>query len=188
MSPDNKKILELLDLRHDLILSGENNFHKLNRMIHRLEHKLFLEDTSATGGPAGAATGGGDVSAGGVAFSSGVVQGMGNVHAPQPSTFAGSTLGPDYTNGGGRDGSGDVAFPFPAIGGKKMYQKEPARNFMGKNHGARTGKKSREKSQNLNKLKALFNKDLKKELLGRTKVMDFDSFSKEKMSIPTKIN
>lgn len=187
MRPETKKILELLDLRHQLILNGENDFHRLNKLIHKLEHKLFLEDTSATGGPGGAISGG-DVFSGGVALSSGVTPGMGNVIAPVSSSLSGVTSEPHYTQTGGRSGSGDVAFPFPSIGGKKMYQKEPAKFLMGKEHGPRTGKKSREKTKNLNKLKALFNRDLKKELLGRTKVMDFDSFSKEKMNKPTKSN
>lgn len=50
------------------------------------------------------------------------VGGMGNITAAQPSTFAGSTIGSDFTNGGGTIGSGDIS------GGwfNKPYQKSPA--------------------------------------------------------------
>ena len=140
MKAKENNLQELLDLRQKMILEGKHDeLRTLNRIIHRLELKSFLEDTSATGGPSGAVTGS-SVGGGGVAYSNAGIGGMGAVVAPQPSIFAGSTSGNAYKAGGGSDGSGDIAFPFPALGGKKMYQKAPVPD---REHGSKVRKKSR---------------------------------------------
>lgn len=155
-------------------------------MKHVIDYELFLvEDTSATGGPAGALTGGGAVSSGGVAYSNASMSGMGPVISAQPSSFTGSTTGNAYKAGGGSDGSGDIGFPFPASGGKFPYQKVP----MGKSHGPRTGKKSRQKRLDIKALKSTFSK--KQDFThGQTKgkrIMSFDDFDKDKINKVTKV-
>lgn len=179
MNINSTNLQELMDIRQKLILEGrQEDTNYLNRLIHRLELKSFLEDTSATGGPSGAVTGSA-VGGGGVAYSNAGIGGMGAVVAPQPSIFAGSTSGPAYKAGGGTDGSGDVAFPFPALGGKKMYQKAPV---PGREHGSKVGKKRRKDQVNLKKLKSLFNRDLNKDLGKRGKVMSFEEYEKDLMN------
>lgn len=176
---------ELLDIRQKLILEDKQEETKyINRLIHRLEIKSFLEDTSATGGPSGAVTGS-TVGGGGVAYSNAGIGGMGAVVAPQPSIFAGSTSGQAYQAGGGSDGSGDIAFPFPALGGKKMYQKTPV---AAREHGSKVGKKRRKDQVDLKKLKSLFNRDLNKDLKKPGKVMSFEEYEKDLMNRVTKSN
>jgi hypothetical protein len=123
-----------------------------------IDFETFNEDTSATGGPAGAAAGG-DVSA-------------------QPSSLPGTTIDPAYSNTGGKTG-GYLTTPFNA-GGKLSKIETP----MGKGHGAMTGKKSRTPKLDLKHLKDIFAKrqdytsgegDVKRE----PKVMNFQDFEKE---------
>lgn len=186
---ENLSYSELLDLRQDLIIRGrKKQLETLNEEIESREYELFMEDTSATGGPAGAVTGGGEVSSGGVAYSNASIGGMGQVVSPQPSSFAGSTMGNAYKAGGGSDGSGDIGFPFPAIAGKNMYQKIPT---MGKNHGSMTGKKSRTKKLDIKALKAAFN-GRKSDSDGikpkkTQKIMSFQDFEKDKFNKVTKV-
>jgi hypothetical protein len=149
--------------------------------------KIIENGTSATGGPAGAVSGGGEVSSGGVAYSNASIGGMGQVVSPQPSSFAGSTMGNAYKSGGGSDGSGDIGFPFPAIAGKNMYQKIPT---MGKNHGSMTGKKSRTKKLDIKALKAAFNKGVDSsgdKPKKASKIMSFQDFEKDKFNKVTKV-
>jgi hypothetical protein len=82
----------------------------------------YIKKTSATGGPPSS--------------------GMGAVVSANPSSLAGSTIGTNWGSSGGTIGSGDISVPYPG-GADRMIQKIPV---MGYNHGARTGKKSREKS------------------------------------------
>ena len=103
-------------------LSNSSNYSSLCEKIINME--LALEDTSATGGPAGS------------------VGGMGAVVNAQPSGLAGQTIGTSWASGGGMAGSGDISVPYNPSGANRMQQKIPV---MGSNHGARTGKKSREK-------------------------------------------
>ena len=185
MKAKRNNLQELLDLRQEMILEGKvEGMESLNRIIHRLELKSFFEDTAATGGPSGAVTGS-SVGGGGVAYSNAGIGGMGAVVAPQPSIFAGSTGGNAYKAGGGSDGSGDIAFPFPALGGKKMYQKAPAPN---REHGSKIGKKTRKGSENLKKLKSLFNRDLNKDFKKPGKVMSFEDYEKSLINKVTKSN
>ena len=78
------------------------------------------EDTSAVGGPS---CGSGDGGGGGEAYGNASSMGMGAVVSAQPSSFAGSTQGPAWSNGGGTIGSGDVN----SNGRKKPYTKIPAK-------------------------------------------------------------
>lgn len=183
MKAKGNNLQELLDLRQKMILEGRlEGMDSLNRIIHKLELRSFLEDTSGTGGPSGAVTGSA-VGGGGVAYSNAGIGGMGAVVAPQPSIFAGSTGGNAYKAGGGSDGSGDITFPFPALGGKKMYQKAPVPD---REHGSKVKKKSRRGAENLKKLKSLFNRDLNKEFKKPGKVMSFEEYEKDLMNRVTK--
>jgi hypothetical protein len=185
MKANGNNLQELLDLRQTMILEGKmNGIDHINRLIHKLELKSFFEDTSATGGPSGAVTGS-TVGGGGVAYSNAGIGGMGAVVAPQPSIFAGSTGGGAFQAGGGSSGSGDIAFPFPALGGKKMYQKAPVPD---REHGSKVGKKRRKDQTNLKKLKSLFNRDLNKDLKKPGKVMSFEEYEKDLLNRVTKSN
>lgn len=120
------------------------------------KEKSILEDTSATGGPAG----------------------MGSVVSAQPSSLAGSTVGTNWSGGGGTIGSGDVSVPYNPSGGSMMFQKIPA---MGYNHGSRTGKKTRGKRMTIKSMKDIFGKkqDYTKGSERKSKVMNFDDFTKD---------
>ena len=93
-------------------------------------------DTSATGGPS--------------------VGGMGAVVSAQPSGLAGSTIGTNWASGGGTVGSGDVSIPYNPSGNNRVFQK--AQLPMGKDHGPRTGKKSRTKKLDMKTLKNMLSK------------------------------
>jgi hypothetical protein len=138
--------MERLIHRRTVMIREGRDLSAINRRISDCEREYceyLSEDTSATGGPAGAVTGS-SVGSYGVATS-----GMGAVVSPQPSTLAGATTGSAWSSGGGTVGSGDIGFPFPGPGGKRMYQKAE----MGRSHGAMTGKKSRQKKMNIKQLR-----------------------------------
>lgn len=149
-----KESLEKENLEHS------SHYKSVCEKIKKIE--FFLEDgggTSATGGPS--------------------VGGMGAVVSAQPSGLAGSTIGPNWATTGGTTGSGDVSVPYNPSGANRVFQQVP----MGKEHGPRTGKKSRKKKLDLKALKNIFAKkqdytsgedDSKRE----PKVMSFDSFLK----------
>ena len=145
-------------------LSNSSNYSSLCEKIINME--LALEDTSATGGPAGS------------------VGGMGAVVNAQPSGLAGQTIGTSWASGGGMAGSGDISVPYNPSGANRMQQKIPV---MGSNHGPRTGKKSREKKLDLKALKSAFAK--RKDFTtgqtknGEKKVMSFDDFKKDDVNI-----
>lgn len=143
-------------------------------MLIKLFEEFIFED-SATGGPAGAVTGGA-VGSTGVAMANASIAGMGAVVSPQASSFSGALSGPNFTAGGGSEGSGDVSVPFPVGGRNQMYQKME----MGKSHGAMTGKKSRKKRLSISQLKDIFSKK-QDYTVGATKspkVMKWDDFKK----------
>lgn len=117
------------------------------------------EDTSATGGPGGAVTGGGVVNS-------------------QPSSLPGVTTDPTYSATGGVVGTGDPSFPYNA--GGKFVNVNAA---MGSEHGPRTGKKSRTKKLDMKALKNIFAKRQdytagQGNVDRKSKVMDFDAFQK----------
>jgi len=137
-------------------------------MKHCKDFKNFIEteesevneDTSATGGPT-------------------VSGGMGAVVSAQPSGLAGATIGTSWASGGGTVGSGDVSVPYNPSGANRVFQKIPV---MSKNHGARTGKKSRGKKLDLQTIKNVFAKKQDytagQSKSGEKKVMSFDDFQK----------
>lgn len=141
-------------------LSLEEGYIKLCEKISQKE--IMIEDTSATGGPAGS------------------VGGMGAVVNAQPSGLAGATIGTSWASHGGTTGSGDISVPYNPSGSNRVFQKIPAP--MGSNHGARTGKKSREKKLDLKALKDVFAKrqdfTAGQSKNGEKKVMSFDNFQK----------
>lgn len=153
-----KEKMELENIKGD-------SYESLCNRISNIES--LMEDgggTSATGGPS--------------------VGGMGAVVNSQPSGLAGATIGTSWASHGGTVGSGDVSVPYNPSGANRVFQKIPAPGFeMGKEHGPRTGKKSRTKKLDMKTLKNIFAKrqdytagqgDVKKE----PKVMSFDNFLK----------
>lgn len=119
-----------------------------------------INETSATGGPV-------------------ISGGMGAIVAAQPSGLAGQTIGQNWASKSGVEGSGDLDLPYNPSGSNRVFQKIP----MGKGHGPRTGRKSREKKLDLKSLRASFDKrkendndDFEKP----KKVMSFDDFSVRK--------
>jgi hypothetical protein len=122
------------------------------------EFNELNEDTSATGGVS--------------------VSGAGAVVSANPSTFAGATIGTNWSSGGGTKGSGDVGVPFNA-GGPAM-QKIPV---SGRDHGPRTGKKNRKPKLDMKSLKDIFSKKQdytakQGEVERQPKIMSFDDFYK----------
>lgn len=149
--------------------------------------ELTNEDgTSATGGPSGAVAGA-SIGVGSIGTSvAGTPAGMGPVVSAQPSTLAGSTIGSDWSDHGGTVGSGDISNPLN-MGPNKMYQKTPA-GEMGKSHGARTGKKTREKKIDFKALKNVFaQKQDFTVTKGSKKVMNFNDFQKQDLNKVTKV-
>jgi hypothetical protein len=150
-----------------------DRWYKEHKRIPQLVHSEMVEkyipsemneDTSATGGPA--------------------VGGMGAVVSANPSSFAGSTIGTSWSSGGGTIGSGDVGVPYNA-GGKGAQMKVPIP--MGKEHGAKTGKKSRVKKLDMKALKDIFAKRQdytsgEGNVDRPSKVMSFDAFQKDSIN------
>jgi hypothetical protein len=159
------KILKSFDIWHN-----ENSFSQIihSEIVQEYINTDLSENTSATGGLS--------------------IGGMGAVVSANPSSFAGATIGTSYSSGGGTVGS-DLSVPYNA-GGQRVLQKI-ATPEMGKNHGAHTGKKSREKKLDMKTLKSMFAKrqdytagegDSKRP----TKVMSFDSFAKDDINMVKK--
>jgi hypothetical protein len=146
-----------------------------------LQFSEFLnEDTSATGGPAVSGSAVAAPTSGGVALGNTSIAGMGPVQSSQPSAFPGALNGADWINGGGESGSGDIGVPYNPSGANRMFQKIPSP--MGKNHGSKTGKKSREKKLDLKHLRDVLKNRPK---AGSGKIMNFDNFAKK--DITTKV-
>lgn len=152
-------LIELYRMKKRLLNENIDDTDFLNDILEAIEYKenLILEDTSATGGPVSS----GDVSA-------------------QPSGLAGATIGTNWASGGGTEG-GYLSTPYNPSGSNRMQQKIP---IMGKDHGARTGKKSRVKKLDIKALKDALAK--RKDFTagqgerepGKKKVMDFNDFMK----------
>lgn len=157
---------ELYEIKEILIKEGLQNEELYKSIIKDIESNELLEDTSATGGAV-------------------VSSGMGAVVSAQPSGLAGATIGTNWASGGGTVGSGDVSVPYNPSGANRVFQKFPAPQ--GKDHGARTGKKSRVKKLDLKALKDVFAKrqdftagesERDQSIKGKGKVMDFNNFLK----------
>lgn len=119
------------------------------------------ENTSATGGPA--------------------VSGMGPYVNAQPSSIPGVTSGPNWINTGGQAGDGSIAVAFNPSGNNRVFQKMDSP--MGKDHGPRTGKKSRVKKLDLKALKDVFAKRQdftagQSDVDSKKRVLDFNDFLK----------
>ncbi len=160
-------LIELYRIKKRLINEGMSSDLLMQEVLEAITYKenIILEDTSATGGP--------------------VSGGMGAVVSSQPSGLAGSTIGPNWASHGGTVGSGDsgnISVPYNPSGSNRVFQKIPAP--MGKDHGARTGKKSRTKRLDMKTLKTMFknrpkfNSDDSVKSSGVKKVMDFNDFLK----------
>ena len=161
-------LMELWSIKKRMIEENFQDKELFNLVLEtiNIKEKLILEDTSATGGPAGS------------------VGGMGAVVSAQPSGLAGTTIGTNWASGGGTTGSGDISIPYNPSGSNRMQQKIPV---MGKDHGPRTGKKSRVKKLDLKALKNIFGKrqdftsgegEREQGLKGKGKVMSFNNFLK----------
>jgi hypothetical protein len=130
-------LMELYQIKSRFLKENHSDEVLFEQIVSTIKQKesLILEDTSATGGPS--------------------VGGMGAVVNAQPSGLAGTTIGTNWASGGGTVGSGDVSIPYNPSGSNRMQQKIPV---MGKDHGPRTGKKSRQKRLDLKALKDIFAK------------------------------
>lgn len=150
-------LFELYRLRERLIKESDYSLiDEINEAISSKE-KDILEDTSATGG-----------------LSSG---GMGAVVSAQPSGLAGQTIGTSWASNGGTTGSGDVSVPYNPSGSNRIFQK--LESPMGKNHGSRTGKKSRKKKLDLKTLRNMMSKSKEFEPSEKgKKVMNYNDFLK----------
>ena len=125
MINQNISLGELFEIRSRMVLEGLN-VDEISETIFQKESEYIsyiLEDT-ASGGPAGS-VGAASVGygGGGVAYADASIGGMGAVVSPQPSIFAGVTMDPGYSAGGGRVGSGDISVPYNPGGRKKVFQK-----------------------------------------------------------------
>lgn len=163
-------LYQLLSIKEKMeqenIINNSNYIELCEKISNILKILEDGGDTSATGGPS--------------------VGGMGQVVSSQPSGLAGSTIGTNWASGGGTVGSGDISIPYNPSGSNRVFQKIPV---MGKNHGSRTGKKSRIKKLDLKSLKNSFSKiqdytygegDTKPR---ERKVMNFDDFQKNDINI-----
>lgn len=174
----------LFELRSNLSKEGID-YEDVNEAILQKERQYIdsiLED--GPGGAAAAASIG--IGGGGVAYSNASIGGMGPVSSPQPSIYAGSTTGQSYISGGGRDGSGDVSVPYNPGGRKKVFQKLAAPL------SDRRGSSKRRKNKIIKNLKNIFaNKQDFTSGQGqgkKSKVMNFDSFSKDQLNKVTKVD
>jgi hypothetical protein len=169
----NKMILEKYSRKDMEYIDG------LIKSQEELLSEQINEDTSATGGPAGA-VGSGGIGFGGNSVGGVTTAGMGGVQSSQPSAFPGALNGTDWINGGGQSGSGDISVPYNPSGANRVFQK--MKSPMGKSHGGRTGKKSRIGGIDLKKLSNIMKKGGE-----RKKVLDFENFKKDQMDKVTKV-
>jgi hypothetical protein len=144
----------------------------------------ILEDTSATGGPAGS-VGAASVGygGGGVSLANSTTAGMGPVVSSQPSSIPGALNGVNWINGGGKEGSGDISVPYNPSGANRMFQKMPIPSGMRKKKESDPNvitKKSRNKPIDMKALK-----DMLASKKSSGKIMNFNDF--EKKDITTKV-
>jgi len=183
MKLKNLDLKTLYSIKEELI-TQKQDVELIEKLIFEKELEYLSEDTSGTGSPSGAVTGG--VGASGVAYANASISGMGNVVSPQPSMFAGTTVEPGYSASGGQVGSGDVSVPYNPGGKKKVFQKLSA------NADNRKGVSKRRKGKLLGGLKNIFsmkqdytnNQSTSK---GHGKIMDFDKFSKDEFNKVTRV-
>jgi hypothetical protein len=161
---ENLSLMELYQIKWRMIKENLNDkeFNYLVLSTIKEKEKQLLLETSATGGPS-----------------------VGGVVSAQPSGLAGATIGTNWASGGGTEGSGDVSMPYNPSGSNRVFQKAPLP--MGKDHGPRTGKKSRVKKLDMKALKDVFSKrqdftdgegEREQDIKGKGKVMNFNNFLK----------
>jgi hypothetical protein len=102
------------------------------------------------------------------------------------SGLGGQTIGTSWASGGSEEESGQISVPYNPSGSNRVFQKIAAPE-MGKNHGAHTGKKSREKKLDMKTLKSMFARRQdytagEGEVERPSKVMSFDNFAKDDMN------
>lgn len=153
-------LIELYQIKSRLIkesMTEEPIWFEVLESIKVIEDKI-VENTSATGGPF--VGGGGGMS--------------GN-----PVDLGKTPLGPKWASGSTND-KGYINVPYNPSGADRMMQRI---SVMGKDHGARTGKKSREKRLDIKSLRAALakRKDFERKD-GEKKVMSFDNFTKDDFS------
>ena len=109
---------------------------------------------------------------GGLAVSTGVSGGP-------ASGLAGQTLSTNWASSTNKVSDGTLDVAYNPSGANRVFQKIPAP--MGSNHGARTGKKSREKRLDLKHLRNVLSKrqDYTKTSGEDKKIMSFDNFEKD---------
>lgn len=145
------------------------------------QKELLLEDTSATGGPAGA-VGSSSIGVGsiGVSMANATTAGMGPVQSSQPSSIPGALNGQSWISGGGKDGSGDISVPYNPSGANRMFQKFPAFSKKKQSDPNVITKKSRHKQLDMKTLK-----DMMSSKKASGKIMNFNDF--EKKDVTTKV-
>tara|TARA_B100001094_G_C18152489_1_gene784473 strand:+ start:341 stop:1015 length:675 start_codon:yes stop_codon:yes gene_type:complete len=109
------------------------------------------------------------------------VAGMGAVVSAQPSSFAGSTVGANFTDGGGTVGSGDVSVPYNPGGSDRMVQKIPLGGFtdLYTNKTKKKKKKTSDKGVDLNQPVLDFTT--------KSNVMSYTDFVKFDLNKPKKV-
>jgi hypothetical protein len=153
-------LIELYQIKSRLIkelMTEEPLWFEVLESIKSIEDKIF-ESTSATGGP---------------------VVGGGGGMTGNPVDLGRTPLGPKWASGGGDDKS-YINVPYNPGGADRMMQRIPV---MSKDHGPRTGKKSREKKLDIKALKQALakRKDFERQE-GEKKVMNFDNFTKDEIN------
>ena len=97
------------------------------------------------------------------------------------SGLAGQTLSTNWASKTNKESDGTLDVAYNPGGSNRVFQKIPAP--MGSNHGARTGKKTREKRLDLKALRnSLKSRKEFSKTPGQQKVMSFDNFEKDKMN------
>lgn len=153
-------LMELYQIKSRLIkesMTEEPIWFEVLESIKVIEDKI-VENTSATGGP--------------------FVGGDGGMSG-NPVDLGKTPLGPKWASGSTND-KGYINVPYNPSGADRMMQRIPV---MGKDHGARTGKKSREKRLDIKALRAALakRKDFERKD-GEKKVMSFDNFTKDEFN------
>jgi hypothetical protein len=154
-------IIELIKLKSDLEdnnLQDDFIYTEVKSLLESKFDNLKNETTSAVGGPSG---------------------GMGAVVSAQPSGLAGQTIGTSWASNGGTTGSGDISVPYNPGGSNRVFHQIPSQ---GKNHGPRTGKKSRKKNIDLKQLKKFLDKSKDDDNVKSGKVMNYDDFVKKNIN------
>lgn len=175
-----KSLKSLIKYRNQLIKENvdSSELDVINNMIKnkRKSRGMLFENTSATGGASGAASGG-SVYSGGTGMVDATTTGMGGVVSPQPSAFPGALNGVDWMSGGGKSGSGDISVPYNPSGKNRIFQK-----IKKGGHGSMTPKKSRVKGIDIKSFVNKGDSGVKK-----SKIMKWDDFQKDDINKVTKV-